>query len=157
VPENDSPHSGSRREPGVPPQPDPDPIWQPLPLPPPPQPQPEAGRAPSRSRGPRGRVALAAAAVGLVVAGGIGGFVIGQFVIGQASSGSAATDSGVVQNGVPAQGGTESRSPGQFPGDRGHRPGVGNGTPPAYGGDGSQTAPGGTDQATGAPDEQSTT
>jgi len=146
----------------VPPQPDPDPIWQPLQ-----PPQSEAGRAPSRSRGPRGRVALAAAAVGLVVAGGIGGFVLGQFVLGQfvigqfvlgrASSGSAATDSGVVQNGVPGQGGTEGRSPGQFPGDRGHRPGFGNGTPPAYGGDGSQTAPGGTDQATGAPDQQSTT
>jgi len=53
---------------------------------------------PSRPpRRPPGRSAVAAAGVGLVLAGGIGGFAIGQAVAGNAVSDGAVTD----RNGVP--------------------------------------------------------
>src|SRR4051794_5708185 len=140
VTENDSPHSGSRWEPGATPQPDAARSW------PPPQVPAEvvADPPPARARSGRRRAAVAVAAVGLVSAGGLGGFVIGQ-----ASSGNATTDTGVVQNGVPGQGGTEDGVPEHFPrdGGRGPRPDVG----------GSPTAPDGSDQGTGSTDDQSTT
>ncbi|WP_448628418.1 hypothetical protein [Geodermatophilus sp. URMC 64] len=146
--ENDSAHSGSRREPGTTPQPAPAPTWQP------PQAPPQAGPTPEPPRTGRGRAAVAAAALGLVAAGGLGGFVIGQ-----ASSGNAATDTGVVQDVDPSQ---EGGVPGQFPGDHGSRPDFGTGTPPDFDGDvdgdddGAATAPDGTDQGTAGTDQSTT-
>ena len=54
-------------------------------------------RVPRRSPG---RTAVAAAGVGLVLAGGAGGFAIGHAVAGNAVSGRTVTD----QNGVPGDG-----------------------------------------------------
>jgi hypothetical protein len=73
-----------------------------------------------------GRRAVAAAGVGLVLAGGVGGFAIGHAVTGTAASDGTVTD----QNGVP-NGGAGGR-PDFRDGDR---PGPGN-TPPDTGGDG---------------------
>jgi len=133
VSENETPHSGSRWEPGATPeptaaQPTPAPAWVP------PQPV-DGGAAPATPAQPgRGRLALAAAAVGLVAAGGIGGFVVGQ-----ASAGNAG-ETGVVQNGVPGGGGAEGGFPGgQFPG---------GGTRPDLDGDGDHGVPPGMDGST---------
>jgi hypothetical protein len=154
VSENETPHSGSRWEPGAaqPETPEPATAQQPAQSWPPPAAPPQepfyTAEAPTPARGGRGRVALAAAAVGLVAAGGLGGFVIGQ-----ASSGNA-SETGVVQGGVPGGGGAEGGTPGQFPG--GTRPEIdrdgdgdgAHGAPPGAD-DGTQTAPdGSTDQGT---------
>jgi hypothetical protein len=132
VSENETPHSGSRWEPGAgetTPQPAAAQSWPP---PSPPQPPPSyAGTAPAAPRGGRGRLAVAAAAVGLVAAGGLGGFVIGQ-----ASSGNAG-ETGVVQTGVP--GGGEGGFPDHFPG----------GTRPDFDRDGDHGTPPGADDGTG--------
>ena len=52
------------------------------------------------ARGLRGRSAVAAAGVGLVVAGGLGGFAVAHAVTGGASDGGTVTD----HNGVPGDG-----------------------------------------------------
>src|SRR4051794_40348926 len=96
VSENETPHSGSRWEPGAhetTPQPAPAQSWPPPVVPQ--QPVPTGQAAPAAVG--RGRLAMAAAAIGLVAAGGIGGFVVGQ-----ASTGNAG-ETGVVHNGVPGQ------------------------------------------------------
>lgn len=141
--ENDNTSSGSRWEPAAQ-QPGSDPAWQPPTVPQQPAGTTSEAAVPTATapRGKRGRVALAAAAVGLVAAGGVGGFVVGQ-----ASSGNA-SETGVVQNGVPGQGGTEGGFPGggtrpDFGGDRDGDHGV----PPGAGDDGGQAAPDGSQTA----------
>jgi hypothetical protein len=118
VSENETPHSGSRWEPGAAPQPaTPQPVYG------------EAAPPAPPAKPGRGRLALAAAAVGLVAAGGIGGFVVGQASAGNAS------ETGVVQNGVPGEG--------RFPG--GIRPDFGGN----HDGDGGQGIPPGAADGTG--------
>jgi hypothetical protein len=128
VSENETPHSGSRWEPGATPeptaaQPTPAPAWAP------PQ-RVDGGAAPATPDQPgRGRLALAAAAVGLVAAGGVGGFVVGQASAGNAGE---TGETGVEQNGVP--GGSEFPG-GQFPGGGTRPDGDGDhGVPPGMDG-----------------------
>jgi len=90
----------------------------------------------------RGRSAVAAAGVGLVLAGGVGGFAIGHAVAGNIVSGGDRTVTDADQNGIP-DGGTVGRPnldpDGDHQGPGGRFPG---GAPDGTAPDG--TAPGGT-------------
>ena len=106
------------------------------PLPPSPSTMPTGPVRPTRlPHRLRGRSAVAAAGVGLVLAGGLGGFAIGQAVTGDDASDGAVTD----QNGVPGDG---NGRPDFRDGDRPGRDGVGpgpDGVPPGGAGDGGST------------------
>ena len=102
------------------------------PLPPSPSPVPTAEARPTRlPRRLRGRSAVAAAGVGLVLAGGLGGFAIGHAVAGDDSTDGSVTD----QAGVPGDGnGRPDFRDGDHPGPDGVRPGP-DGVPPDGGAD----------------------
>ncbi|MGY1624538.1 hypothetical protein ACI789_20240 [Geodermatophilus sp. SYSU D00965] len=114
---------------------------------------PPAAARPRRA-GRRGLV-VAAAATGLVLAGGLGGFAVGAMTAGDGGS-----DDAITQSGVPAQGDDADGFSGRD-GGRGFPPGGAYGVPPGLGGDQGGTTPddgtGTTDDGTGTTDDGSGT
>jgi hypothetical protein len=105
VSENVPPHSGSRWEPGASWPEKPAATGSAWPAPPPQPGPPGSGPAevrddrPAASAGRPGRAVLAAAAVGLLLAGGLGGFAVGHAI-----AGGRTTPTGVVQDRFPGAG-----------------------------------------------------